>query len=55
MSGLLAFRWAAAIASALVGGFGVFCAVESYHEPQFFLYAVGFLLVAFFISSLRAR
>jgi hypothetical protein len=55
MSGLLAFRWLAALASALVGGFGVFCVVESYSEPQFFLCAVAFLVVAFAIGSLRAH
>jgi hypothetical protein len=55
MSGFFSFRWVAAIASALVGGLGVFCAVETYYEPEFFLYAVAFLVVALTIGGLRAR
>ena len=55
MSGLFAFRWVAAITSAMVGGLGVFFAVETYYEPRFFLYAVAFLVVAFTIGGLRVR
>jgi hypothetical protein len=45
----------AAVASAMVGGLGVFCAVETYYEPEFFLYAVALLVIAFVIGDLRAR
>ena len=43
------------LAAAMVGGLGVFCAVETYYEPEFFLYAVAFLVVALTIGGLRAR
>jgi hypothetical protein len=41
--------------ASLVGGLGVFCAVETYYQPQFLLYAVAFLVIAITIGSLRAR
>jgi len=55
MSGLFAFRWVAAIASAMAGGLGVFCAAETYYQPQLFLYAVAFVVIAFVIGDVRAR
>jgi hypothetical protein len=52
MFGFFNLRLALAIASTMLGGFGMFCAVESFSIPGFFGYAVLFLGAAFLTTKL---